>query len=70
MKKILATITLTLMLTGIGSQAFAWGYSSSPNIFGGYNYSGNGWSGSSSPNIFGGYNYTFNNPSPYYNWNW
>ena len=69
MKKILATTILTLMLTGIGSQAFAWTYYSTPNIFGGYNYSG-GISGYSSPNIFGGYNFTFSNPSPYYNWNW
>ena len=69
MKKILTTITLTLMLIGIGSQAFAWSYYSTPRIGGGYNFYGKGISGYSSPRIGGGYNYNFNS-SPYYNWNW
>ena len=57
------------MLIGIGSQAFAWSYYSTPRIGGGYNFYGNGISGYSSPRIGGGYNYNFNS-SPYYNWNW
>ena len=71
MKNLIKTLTVTIMLTFVGSSAFAYGwsntysYSSTPNIFGGYNYSGNGWSGSSTPNIFGGYNYSFQDNSLY-----
>ena len=58
MKKILMTIATIISLTGIGTQASAYSFTSTPNIFGGYNYSGNGLSYSTSPNIFGGYNYS------------
>ena len=71
------TFILTISLIFGASNAYAYGsytgwgnnsysYSSSPNIFGGYNFSGDGWSGSSTPNIFGGYNYTFQNNG----WDW
>tara|TARA_Y100000591_G_C21635144_1_gene594902 strand:+ start:393 stop:611 length:219 start_codon:yes stop_codon:yes gene_type:complete len=72
MKNFLKTLTLTAMLVFAGSQAFAYSwnnsysYSSTPNIWGGYNYSGNGWSGSSTPNIWGGYNYSFQQDP----WSW
>jgi hypothetical protein len=59
MKKILMTIATTIILTGIGTQASAYSsFSSTPNIFGGYNFSGNGLSYSTTPNIFGGSNYS------------
>ena len=58
------------MLVFTGSQTFAYGWNSysysSTNIFGGYNYSGDGWSGTATPNIFGGYNYFFRK-NPYWN---
>ena len=53
MKK-LALIVSLLSMIATSSQAFTW---SSPNIYGGYNYYGNGSFGWSSPNIYGGYNY-------------
>ena len=41
-----------------GSELMAWGESSRPNIFGGYDYYSNGTrTGSSRSNIFGGYDY-------------
>ena len=44
----------------IGSNAMAWdGWTSTPNVCGGYNYSGsNGQSITSIPNVFGGFNYS------------
>ena len=71
MRNFLKTLTLTVMLVFTGSQTFAYGwnsysYSSTPNIFGGYNYSGDGWSGTATPNISGGYNYSFQ-VNPYWN---
>jgi hypothetical protein len=54
MKQLLAAVAL---LAGVawGSAAHAqYPSTSSPNIFGGYNYSGGGYS---TPNVFGGSNY-------------
>ena len=61
-KTCIKTLSATIFLCFAASQASAWGfnsYTSTPNIYGGYNYQGDGWSGTSSPNIYGGYNYNF-----------
>ena len=56
MRKLLKIMTLTLVLTSVGSQAFAWSYYSTPRIGGGYNFYGDGLSGYSTPRIGGGFN--------------
>ena len=62
MKKIIATIALTVTLCSIGTQAFSGSFYSTPRYGGGYNYYGDNWSGYSTPRYGGGLNF--------YSWDW
>ena len=60
MRKLLKIITLTLVLTSVGSQAFAYNsFWTTPRLGGGYNYHSwnDGMFGWTTPRLGGGYNF-------------